>query len=227
MSSLFKNRRRASRALKVMARHKDTHPALAAYEGPLGTAARTFITAHTECTAYKTQWRIEMGEGRGAMAALKKQIDIWKPHVARERPGFDLSEIGDRPTVPEDMVEDGLALADQLREVKVADGTVAPWAATAADAITAAALNAEKETDEAAAADSKHTSLITHMRESEAVFEAELIRFQASLRSLFGSSHPDFQKLRASRATTRDPDDDPTGPQPADPVTPAPTPPRT
>ncbi|AKF09340.1 hypothetical protein [Sandaracinus amylolyticus] len=226
MSVQWKSRRLAPRALKVLERHKGSSPAVAVFEAPLGTAARAFVAAYTEAGAYKARWRVEMDEGRGSMLALKKEIDVWKPHVARERPGFDLAGIGDKPTVPEDLIEDAQALADELREVRGADGATVAWAAAAATSITEKASRAENETDEAAAADARYSSLLSQVREAQAVFDAELSRFRATLRSLLGSSHPDFQKLRVSRASSRDGDDDPTGPAPSDPVTPAPTPPR-
>src|SRR5690606_38611101 len=47
-----------------------------------------------------------------------------------------------------------------------------------------------------------------------------------TLRSVLGRSHPDFQKLRVEKASKPDDDDDPNGPQPSPPVTPAPEPPQ-
>lgn len=227
MSAQWKLRRFAPRALKVWERHKDANPAVMAFEGPLGTSARGYLAIYTEVTAYRADWKREMSEGRGSMLELKKELDRWKPHIARERPSFDLREIGDQPAVPEDLIEDCHAAADELDEVKSADGTQAPWAAAAAASIRGKADVAERETDEAAAADSKYSQLLTSTRERQAVFAAELSRFRATLRSVLGSSHPDVQKLRANRASSIDEDDDPTGPRPADPVTPADGPPRT
>lgn len=225
MSAHWKLRRLAARVKKVYGRHKDASPAVLAFEGPLLTAADGYVSVYGETTAYRARWRIEMDEGRGSMTALKKLLDIWKPHVARERPGFDLRDIGDNPLVPEDLVEDALALADELLEVKDASGAPVPWAQAAAATITAQAQTTERETDEAAAADSKYSDLQSRVRAANALFGDELGRFRATLRSVLGSSHPDVQKLRVNRASARDEDDDPSVPGPADPVTPAVDPP--
>ncbi|UJR78521.1 hypothetical protein [Sandaracinus amylolyticus] len=226
MGAQWKSRRLAPRALKVWERHKDASPAVLAFEAPLGTSARGFLSIYTEVTAYRAAWKREMEEGRGSMLALKKELDRWKPHIARERPTFDLREIGDQPNVPEDLIEDSLAAADELDLIRLPDGAPTPWAAAAAASIRALADATERETDEAATADSTYSQLLKATREAQVVFEAELSRFRATLRAVLGSSHPDVQKLRANRATSSDEDDDPTGPQPADPVTPAPEPPR-
>lgn len=225
MTTQWKSRRLAARAVKVLDRHKGSVPAIAAFEAPLGTAARSFITGYDASWSYNARWRVEMQQGRGSVAALAKELELWKPHVARERPGFDLSRIADRPAVPEDLIEDALALADELREIRGSDGEVAPWAATAAASILEKAAVAERETDEAAAADAEYSSLLRTTREAHAVFDAELGRFRSTLRAALGSSHPDYQKLRDRRAGTRDVDDDPNGPPPSDPVDPAPAPP--
>ena len=175
---------------------------------------------------HQVTWRRETAEGRGAMALLEKEVEAWKPHVARERPGFDLTTIADRPTVPEDLVQDAVALAEELEEVRVAaDGATPPWATGAATTIRGLAADAERETDQAAAADAIHNEQLTDVRAKKAAFDAELSLFRNTLRAVLGRSHPDFQKLRANKAAAPDPEDDPSAPAPSDPVTPEPTPP--
>lgn len=220
----WKGRRQASRAIKVLERNAD-EPAIAAYTDSLRTKSNDFILAYDTAGKHEATWRREMAEGRGAMALLQKEIDAWKPHVARERPGFDLTTIGDRPTVPEDLVQDAIALAEELDEVRAADGSTPAWATAAAVSIRAKADDAERETDEAAAADSAHNEQLATVRATKAVFEAELSKFRETLRVVLGRNHPDFQKLRAKRAATPDVEDDPNAPPPSGPVTPAPIPP--
>ena len=225
MTAQWRLRRLASRALKVLERNESASPAIAAFEGPMETSARGYIKAYALASGYEAKWRVEMAEGRGAMAELKRELDVWKPHVARERPGFDLTSIADRPTVPEDLIEDALALADELDAVRDERGRTVAWAAGGAKGIRAKADTAEKETDEAAAADAKYSTLLAEVRNTAAVFQAELGRFRETLRGVLGSTHPDVVKLRTTRAGTTDVDDDPTAPQPADPAAPAPEPP--
>lgn len=218
MSSHWKSRRLASRSKKVQARHSDK-PSIAAYGGSLNPKADAFITAYDTAARYEATWRKEMAEGKGAMGALSSAMNEWKPHVARERPGFDVTTIGDRPTVPEDLIEDGVALADQL------DLVAQPWATDGAASVRVKATDAERETDEAAAADATHNEQLAAVRDAKVEFDAELARFRSTLRAALGSSHPDYQKLRADRAATADADDDPAAPQPSPSVTPAPVPP--
>lgn len=219
MSSNWKARRLASRSLKVHTRHSDK-ASIAAYAGSLVPKANAFITAYDTGSRYEATWKRDMQEGRGAMAALLGLINEWKPHVVRERPGFDVTTIADRPTVPEDLIEDGVKLAEQLEAVPQ------PWAADAAAGLRAKATDAERETDEAAAADATYKEQLTLIRATKVEFEAELSRFRDSLKAALGTtSHPDYQKLRDDRAGVRDEDDDPNGPQPSPPVEPAPAPP--
>lgn len=219
----WKARRLAPRALKVVARHADKPP-IAVYTDTLGPMATAFIEAYDAAGKHEVTWRREMAEGRGAMKALQTEIDAWKPHVGRERPGFDLTTIGDRPTVPEDLVQDAIALAEELDAVHAADGSAAPWATTAAARIRETAALAERETDEASAADSAHSEQLARVRAAKAELDAELSNLRDTLRAVLGRNHPDFQKLRARKAATPDVEDDPSAPPPSDPVTPVPPP---
>lgn len=220
----WKARRLAARSLKVLARHGD-EPAIAAYTTTLGPKATTYIREYDTAGKHEAAWRREMAEGHGAMSALQKEMNAWKPHVARERPGFDLTTIGDRPTVPEDLVQDAIAMAEELEAVRDAEGNTPEWAIAAAASIREKAVAAERETDEAAAADATYKEQLAKVRDAKAELDAELSRFRETLRVVLGRSHPDFQKLRVRRAAVVDVDDDPNAPPPSEPVTPAPAPP--
>src|SRR5690606_16454371 len=141
----WKARRLAARSLKVLARHGD-EPAIAAYTTTLGPKATTYIREDDTAGKHEAAWRREMAEGHGAMGALQKEMNAWKPHVARERPGFDLTTIGDRPTVPEDLVQDAIAMAEELEAVRDAEGNTPEWAIAAAASIREKAVAAERET---------------------------------------------------------------------------------
>lgn len=218
MTTHWKTRRLAARAKKVQARHEGT-PSIGAHGESLIPAADAYITAYDTAAKFEATWKREMAEGKGAMAALLRAINEWKPHVARERPGFDVTTIGDRPTVPEDLVEDGVALADEL------DAVGKQWATDAAAGLRALSDSAEKETDEAAGADATYKEQLQRVRTTKIALDSYLSGFRDTLRAVVGTSHPDYQKLRAEKATTKDVDDDPGAPQPSPPVAPAPTPP--
>lgn len=221
----WKLRRLAARTIKVHGRHKAVSGAIAAYEGSLIPSCVAYVAAYDAAASYQPKWRKEMDEGKGAMAALITAISAWKPHLARELPGLDIATIGDKPTVPEDLVEDGFRLSEALGQIKGADGATPGWATHASTELDTLSQSAERETDEAAAADAQLAELLAAVRASGVAFEGHLSLFRQTLRSVLGRSHPDFQKLRAEKATATDEDDDPGAPQPSPPVTPAPAPP--
>lgn len=221
----WKTRRLGARAIKVYHRHSGVSGSIAAYGGSLVPSAEAYIAAYDAATRYRASWRIEMDEGKGAMKALESAIKAWLPHIARELPGIDISTLADRPTVPEDLIEDGIRASEALGEIKAADGSVPAWASAGSAEVLAKSQAAEKETDEAADADAKLSDLLATVRKNGAALQADLTLFRQTLRAVLGRSHPDFQKLRAEKATAKDEDDDPNAPQPAPPVTPAPHPP--
>ena len=223
-SPFWKLRRQASRSIKVFGRHSAV-PSIGAYASSIVPTANAMIGAYDAVRAYQATWKREMGEGRGAMKVLLENVNLWKPHVARENPSFDLSAIADRPDVPEDLIEDALRLATELGNVR-AGGAAPEWATAAKAGLVRLTEAAERETDEAAAADARWTELQRALDSAASAFDATLQNFRRGLRAALKRSHPDYQKLRAEKAAERDEDDDPNAPQPAPAVTPAPTPPR-
>jgi hypothetical protein len=220
----WKARRLATRAKKVVARHADK-PAIGAFEAPITAKADAFIESYDAAARNEAEWRHELQQGRDGMSDLQRTMESWKPHIARERPGFDLTTIGDRPTVPEDLFQDAHALADELDAVRAADGTTPPWASAAAVLLRNMADIAEREADEAARANATHSERLATVRANKAAFDTELSLLRDTLRATIGRTHPDFQKLRAEKASALDEEDDPTAPQPSGPVTPSETPP--
>jgi hypothetical protein len=217
----WKSRRLATRAKKVVARHADK-PAIHAFKPSIDAKADAYIVAYDASAKHEATWRRELAEGKGAMAILLKEIDSWKPHLVRERPGFDLTTIGDRATVPEDLIQDAIAAADELEAIRGTDGTAPAWAIAGAAGLRQKAEIAERESDEAALADSAHNTQLADVREKKVSFDAELSLLRNTLRAQIGRNHPDFQKLRAEKAGALDAEDDPSDPIPAPPVPPAP-----
>lgn len=203
----WKLRRLATRAQKVFTRHRAI-PSVGAYASSLLPEATGFIANHGAVQVFNTRWKREMAEGRGAMATLLGEINQWKPHVARSQPTFELSTIGDRPDVPEDLIEDGERLADALELIRGADGTVSAEIAAGVTALRAKADAAERETGEAADADATWAGLLATLRAQASTFEAELSRFRQTLKGALGRAHPDFQKLRTEKVLAADEDDE-------------------
>jgi hypothetical protein len=100
----WKLRRLAPRTMKVFDRHRSI-PAFGAYAASIVPTANAYVAACDAVRGHEATWKREMAEGRGAMKSLLDEVQLWKPHVARESPTFDLSQIADRPDVPEDLFE--------------------------------------------------------------------------------------------------------------------------
>lgn len=207
MGSLRKKRRIAGRALKVLGRHRAL-PSIGAHSGTLTPAATAYVDAYDDATRYKATWKREMEEGRGSLAALLAEINRWKPLVRQHNPSMDLSLIGDKPDVPEDLLEDAAILADAVDAIRGPDGTVPDWTAGARAVLLAKIATADRETDEAAAADDRWTRLQRAVQEAGAKLDAVLPNFRESVRMELKRSHRDFQKLRADRASEPDEDDE-------------------
>lgn len=217
MASHWKSRRLAGRALKVLARHTDK-PAIAAHTDSLAPDTTSFIAEYDGAGRYEVTWRKEMAEGKGSMGTLAKEVEAWKPLVAANLRGYDLTTIGDRPTVPEDLIHDALDLADAIANIRDAAGATPSWIAGAASSLRGKAADAERETDEAATADARHNELLAGVRSKKVSFDAKLSLFRNTLRAVLGQSHPDFQKLRAEKASASDVEDDVSAPPVSPPV---------
>ncbi|APR86940.1 hypothetical protein A7982_12289 [Minicystis rosea] len=216
-SALWKLRRIAPRAKRVYDRRANESAAVAAYSSITGLAD-AFITAYDTSTKYEAKWRKEMGEGKGAIAALVAAIRAWLPRVERDVPGFDASTFADQPAVPDDVIEDGERLVSVIDEHQDKDGKPLSYKAAALGALDPPLKAAQKEWSEAEAADSAYQKVLAEVRTAATAFDAELQAFRRTLAGAFGRSDKDYQKLRAERAAHADADDDPGAPSPAPPA---------
>jgi hypothetical protein len=107
------------------------------------------------------------------------------------------------------------ARADAIELARRPDGSPFPWAAGAVTALRAAAADADREANEAAAADARYRELQATARTTGDAFDLELQRFRRSLAVVLGRNHPDFQKLRGNRAWAPDADDEEPEPAPS------------
>lgn len=219
-TSAWKLRRLATRAKRVQARRSNESPVLAAYDPTLPPKADAFIQAYDAAARYENNWRREMKEGKGAVAKLLSQIRSWLPLLERDVPQFDPSSFGDKPDVPDDILEDGNRLLDILDDATDSTGTPLAYAQTAKPALAVLLVEANREWAEAEAADSNYQKLLADVRATAAVFDLELQTFRRSLAHVAGRNDKDYQKLRAERASQPDDEDEPTAPAPPAPVTP-------
>ena len=218
----WKLRRLAPRAKRVQARRSADAPVIAAFAGTLPQKADAYIAAYDAAAKYENTWRKEMGESKGAVAALLKAIQSWLPFLARDVPGFDASTFGDQPGVPDDVIADGERLASVFEEAVGADAQPLPYRDAALAALTPGIVAANKEWSEAESADAAYQKLLKDSRAAGAVFDAEIQTFRRVLAAALGRQDKDFQKLRVERAAQKDEEGDGSAPPPPAPVTPAP-----
>jgi len=195
---------------------------LTVYATTLIPKATAYMTAYDDSARYESQWRREMAEGKGAVAALVKVIRSWLPLLVRDIPQFDASTFADKPDVPDDVIEDAGRLIDLIEEIKGKDGQALPYKNVATQALTKDIAAANKEWSEAEAADAHYQKLLADTRSTGAVFDTELQAFRRTLAQVVGRSDKDYQKLRAERASQKDEDDDSAAPESPPPVEPAP-----
>jgi hypothetical protein len=168
---------------------------------------------------YEATWKKEMSEGKSAIALLVSSIRGWLPLLVRDIPGFDSSDYADQPSVPDDVLEDAERMETVVETYRDPEGKPLPYAEALLASIDVE--NAAKEWEEAETADVSYQQMLKDSRETCALFDAEIQTFRKSLAAAIGTNDKDYQKLRASKATTKDEDDDPKAPAPPTPVEPA------
>jgi hypothetical protein len=208
----WKLRRLAPRALRILKRRAGVSPAVTAHLDSFGPQAEAYIAAFDRTAKYAINWKREMAEGRSAVVALLKQIQAWVPLLLRDLPGFDGSIYGDKPAVPDDVLEDGERLLSVIDEARTAKGEPLPYRQQALEVLEPLVKAAAKEWAEAEAADKEYQSLMTSLRIQADELQRNLAPLRRTLLAELGRSDKDYQKLRAERAGYPDDDDDPAAP---------------
>jgi hypothetical protein len=149
-------------------------------------------------------------------------MQTWLPLIKRDIPGFDAGSFGDRPTVPDDVIEDGERLLSVIAEFVDNAGKPLAYQKPALDALTPAVQAAIKEWSEAEAADREYQGAFAVVRDAAASLQVDLVALRRTLLATVGRSDRDYQKLRAERAGYADEDDDANAPAPPKPVEAAP-----
>lgn len=208
----WKRRRLAPRVLRVLERRAGDSPAVKAFEAKLVPLAENFINAYDDNAKYDVTWRREMKEGRGAVAALVKELRAWAPVAESAIENLKAAEYGDNPAVPDDVIADGEQLLDAVLDAKDAAGQPLGFAADLQAALEPVLKAAIKEWDEAEKADKHYQTGLAKVRETGDAFNAQLILFRRTFAAVFGRNDKDYQKLRAEKAGASDSDDDDAAP---------------
>lgn len=207
--------------MRIANRRASESPAVAAFQETLFAKNAAYVAAYDKAAKFQAAWKKEMAEGRGAIAALLKLIQTWLPLLKRDIPGFDGGIYGDKPAVPDDVLEDGERLAQVIDEFRDASGKPLAYQKAALDQLTPVLQAAMKEWAEAEAADKQYQATLAAVRDSADPLQQDLVALRRTLGVTVGRKDKDYQKLRAERAGYPDEDDDANAPAPPTPVTPA------
>ena len=210
---MWKLRRLAPRAKRVLERRKSEAPALAAYEPKLLPAIELFIAYYDLAAYYKSTWLREMQEGRNAIAVLGNSVRSWVPLVASDVENLDTSDFAASP-VADDVLLAAQRLLTRVEAQSDAAGNPLSYRDPLVSDVRGKLEAAVKESGEAEAADQLFQRAMADARSSANAFEAVLQAFRKSLGLAVGRQDKDYQKLRIQRAAQRDEDDDPGAPVP-------------
>jgi hypothetical protein len=210
---MWKLRRLAPRAKRVLERRKSEAPVLAAYEPKLFPAADLFVAYYDLAAHYKSTWQREMQEGRNAIAVLGNSVRSWVPLVMSDVVNLDTSDFADSP-VADDVILGAERLLTQVEAHSDAAGNSLSYRDSLVLDIRTRLEAGLKERREAEAADRRFQQTLADARGSADAFEAVLQAFRKSLGLAVGRHDKDYQKLRIQRAAQRDEDDDPGAPVP-------------
>ena len=205
----WKNRRLAARALRVIERHKEADPTLASYEATLKPAAEAFIASYDKLRVVSRRRTTELKEGKAAVDALGRSLRSWAGQIEALQliGGFRANDYGDSPDVPDDVIADAASFMDLLSAHSEINPDSVPYLESLTTDITAKLELARVEWREAEVANTEYKGFVEQNRTAESGLSAHLIAFRRSLANVLGTSHPDYQMLRAKRVKKTDPED--------------------
>lgn len=210
---MWKLRRLAPRALRVLERRKSEAPALVAFEPKLVPAAERFMAAFDRAAGYRSTWLREMSEGRDAIAILTTTLQSWVPLLVDDVANLNSSDFAPSP-VADDVIIAARQLLDVVGGHVDAQGNTLAYSEVLIADVGVKLATGIKERAEAEAADSEYQQILADARDTYAEFNTVLKAFRKTLAAVLGRSDKDFQKLRVQRAAQRDEDDDPGAPVP-------------
>jgi hypothetical protein len=212
---LWKLRRLAPRAKRVIERRKGDAPVMAAYERTVAPAADRYMIAYDRATQMRGTWKLETRERQEAMASLSVALQCWAPLVIRDVQSFDNSAFL-QTSVPDDIIHDAEYIVTLVLEHAAKTGAALAYQEPLIVDMNGKLNAGRKEHAEAEAADKDYQQALANVRREAEAFQTELTTFRRTLAALLGRSDKDYQKLRVEHASQKDEDDDPNAPPPPD-----------
>lgn len=194
--------RLAARGLEILERHKDREPALSVFAQTLGVSASSFMELYDRMQVVAASQSAVTAGRNTAVAHLRRKLRGWVAILVNDIPGFDPSMYGDKPDVPEDMINDAKSIFTALAEHESAGGEAPFYKDTLIEDLQAAIDAARQEHTHAAGAHAGLAELRIAVREAASKLQADLVAFRRTLLAHVGRSHPDYQKLRVSQSRT-------------------------
>lgn len=211
--TLWKLRRLAPRAKRVIERRQGDAPVMAAYANTMIPAADRFMATYDRAARMRGRWKLANQERHQAVGTLAGAMQCWLPPVSRDVLSFDRRALR-QTSVPDDVMHDAEYLVNLVIENTADTGALLtyqePLLLDMNDKLVATrARHAEAET-----LDREYQQCLADVRREAQAFQGELIVFRRTLAALLGRNDKDYQKLRFERASHQDEDDDPTAPAP-------------
>jgi hypothetical protein len=191
-----------------MERHLDRAPALSIYSQTLGNSAARFITAFEHAEGLQSAVTTSIDVRSQAVDLLGRTMRAWSAALAKDLKGFDRSKYGDKPNVPEDVINDAESMLIMLDKHVEAGGELPFYADTLKQDMTAQIEAAKAELAQTGTQSATLSDARAELKAAAVEFHRDLVAFRSALRALVGPQHADYQKLRVARGSTPDVDDD-------------------
>lgn len=202
--------RAARRAVRVVERHRDKSQVVAEYDATLAPKVSAYLALLDKVNAMTANQRRTLAEARARVAELYRAVATWLGLLARDMPEVDMGEPDGDSRVLDDVMRRATTLIENVRlhgERGAQPLSYAQALTTELETLIARATEANRVAEDARA------ELQERRRDLRAIASGlhdELIALRRVLRSVLGSTHVDYQKLRLNRIrrSDEDPDDE-------------------
>jgi len=200
-------RRLAPRALRVLERHGPKHEVLLSIEESFRIIALAYIKAYDEVRTSKPHTALELRQGRVATRRLLVVNRSWLGWLARDFDDFDGSAFSSDTSTPDDVIADGERIVDFVARHEALTGEALPYGAKLIEDVSQALGEARKEWTEAQDAMAEHQEKQAEVRRLASELQQNLVALRRTLRTVLGTSHRDYQKLRLAKTSHLDEED--------------------